>query len=233
MKRGNGGRIGSKNVSKSGIWLPDDVALDTNSIRTRDITTGLVNRWRLNENTNAIVGASHLTNNGTVTFSADGASFNGSNQWLSCVGVWPAAFTISFWCKYIIEGQLTPFGILSSGNSLFTAFTVASDVNLYCNTNQHIYSGKSCADNAWHLFAATGVSANSGSWSFFLDGVACGTATFTQYGGSVLPNAFSIGRLGAYDGWYFAGNVLDARIYGRTLLSDEMVFLYRNGPNPT
>lgn len=228
---GNGGIVGVKNSGKGGRWRARDVFLDRNLIRTRDITAGLVNRWKLTTDANDYVGGLPLTNNGTVTFGASGATLNGTDQWLSCEKTWPTTFTVTFWAKW--SAALSSRAVVAAsnntgGNSFFV--DMSSDVFLGANGgSQKVQSGRDLSDNALHFFAITGYASGTNTWELWIDGAVEGTVSTTF----TVDTHFSLGRLGAYNGFYAAASVLDVRIYNAALSAVDKTALNAVGPNPT
>lgn len=222
---GNGGIIGVKNTGQSGVWAAEDVFLDRNGIRIP-----LLHRWPLTENANDAVGALHLTNNGSVTFSAGGASFNGSSQWLSGVLEYRQPFTLTAWIKPSAwtnapiaaanANGSKQWGLSTYGGKLYGVF---GGLNIQGQT----FDGAHFPDNVntFVCIASDGAIAHK---------LFCGatkyesTDAFTAEG----SDDFSIGRDGALANYYFAGLVLDVRFYSHCLSDADIAALYAAGPNP-
>lgn len=225
----NGGIIGVPNASKSGLWRLKDVLLNTNSIRKTDVIDGLIHRWRLTNNANDSVGTLHLTNIGSVTFSADGASFNGSSQAITGTKTWPTNFTVTTWIKYATAASAFALGAASADATNGFGVCVNSDVFLTLRGGTtKIYSGRDLSDSAWHLIGVEGHYTGAVEWKFYIDGILEGSGTPD---GFTLDTNFALGRLGAYGG-YFAGNEIDVRIFDKALTAGQHATLYANGPNP-
>ena len=227
---GNGGIVGVKNAGQSGRWNARDVFLDRNIIRTRDVTAGLVNRWKLTENVSDIAGGLPLANNGAVPFGVSGATFNGTDQWLACTKTWSADFTVSVWMKCSDATLRYVFGAAANdGSNSFNPCHVDFDMGLGVGAQYVIPSGRNLADSTWHLIAVDGHSTGAVMWRFYIDGVLEGTFTPTNF---TLDSNLSFGRTGLYANNLFVGNELDARIYSRHLTEAEHAALYAAGPNP-
>mgnify|MGYP001260888785 CR=1 FL=1 len=227
----NGGIIGVPNASKSGLWRLKDVLLNVNHIRFSDVTYGLLHRWPLTENANDVVGTLNLTNNGSVTFSSNGASFNGSNQSLTGTATWPSNFTATAWIKFSTSSVSYAFGAANAAGENGFSPVIDSDVflSVYGGTLK-IYSGRNLADSTWHLIGVEGHSTGAVEWKFYIDGALEGSGTPASF---TLDTNFALGRLGAYAyGYYFAGNEIDARIFDKALTAGQHATLYANGPNP-
>lgn len=147
------------------------------------------------------------------------------SQYVSTPGVTiPGSFAISFWFKYtgalcnayIMSqyGFKTTFGLYSTGyhRLSFNPNSAALSTG--------VLSSAFVNDGNWHH--AVGVQDNSKSLAtLYLDGQACGTASFTH---SSISNGLSIGY-STSDG-YFTGLIDDVRIYNRALSAAEVLQLY-------
>lgn len=226
---GHGCMIGPPAATGKGVQLIGRVPI-IGERRIVDVTDGLIHRWRLTENANDAVGALTLTNIGSVAFSSEGASFNGSNQALSAgLMTLPTVFTITGWVRYTTAHNGVPFGTASSGGSNGTFLNATADFKLgvYGGT-YYINSGRNLADSAWHCVAFSGGKSSTNTWKLYVDGVDEGSqsASFTCDGN------FAIGCGGAYAGFWFSGAVKDCRFYEVTLTADQHAALYANNPNP-
>lgn len=199
----------------------------------------LIHRWPLTTDATDVVGGLATTNKGGITFdAANGASFNGSNQWLSFVkNLSSMSFTISAWAKFgTITGVnralffsassagIAPVtGMLYAGAMVASAYYAASSFN----------SGSSevtAANYPTDTFVLCSLSYDSSTGSLKMYRGTNQIATGTVTAGTINTN-WSIGRYGAYAGLYFLGNVLDARIYDTALSASDVAALYAAGPN--
>ena len=224
---GNGCMIGPPAATGKGIQIVGRVPIIG---ERHDVIEGLIHRWRLTANANDSVGTLHLTNNNSVTFSSNGASFNGSNQSLSGGKVWPSTFTFSAWIKYSTASLRYALGAASATGTNGFAPVIDSDVFLSVRGGTlKIYSGRDLADSTWHLIGVEGHYAGAVEWKFYIDGALEGSGTPVSF---TLDTNFALGRLGAYESYFFAGNEIDARIFDKALTVDQHAALYANGPNP-
>ena len=186
----------------------------------------LIHRWPLTENANDVVDGLHLTNNGTVTFSVDGASFNGSNQWLSGT---KSIQTLSFsiWVKFSTAKTQIAFGFCGANYTDGLGTILENPVILYGNGGYiEIKTSVDISDGQFHCVVVTRNAAST-SHALFIDGVQrAGTSnSFT------MASNFAIGRLGSNNDWYYAGVAADARIYDHVLSEAESLDMYADGPN--
>ena len=199
-----------------------------------------IHRWPLTENANDVVGSLNLTNNGSVTFSADGASFNGTNQWLSGTKTLPAAFSFATWVKIDdigIANQIAIAFCTSGGNNDCGAilnFNGGAKIRSYSGAMTYADSATSeCVTGNYptnqHVLLVSTYAANSQKVYRGAVNVVNGTAAVL---GSIDTN-FSLGRYGAYNGFYLKGKIADARIYDYPLTASEIAALVAAGPNPT
>lgn len=197
----------------------------------------LINRWPLIADANDVIGNFNLTNNGTVTFSANGASFNGSNQSLTgslsgtpsalSMSIWvylnarDAADTMMFWGSSS-GGVGNAIGTLNNGsNPYFWAGACGkgiSDSGVYNNTNMPLSS-----------WLQLGVCGDGSTVKFIINGSLISGTTTTAGGGACT--SFSIGNRYGQNDWV---NMLakDARRYDHMLSNTEWSALYAAGSNP-
>jgi hypothetical protein len=186
----------------------------------------LIHRWPLTENANDVVGGLNLANNGAVTFSADGASFNGSNQWLSGTKS-IQTLSLSVWVKFSTAKDQTAFAFAGASFVAGLGANLGDPVILYGNggyINEN--SGVDISDGQFHCVVVTR-NATSTSHALLIDGVKKAEKSYSF----TMNSNFSIGRLGASTGWYYAGVAADARIYDHVLSEAESLDLYTVGPN--
>jgi len=153
-------------------------------------------------------GASGLFDgNGDYIWSAD------SSDWAFGSG----DFTIDFWAKRTRSG-VNEWIFGQGGPSLqqFWGMQWFTNNYVYCNFRKasggglvQLQSTITISDSNWHHYAYV---RDGNTLRLFIDGVARGTANVT--GQSQVDNAykFAIGRLGEYNGYYFAGWVDEFRI---------------------
>lgn len=192
----------------------------------------ITNRWPLTSAFGArdVVGGIDLTNNGAVTFSDDGASFNGTNQWLSGTKTLPAAFSMSVWAVSTVSGgamigtcnTAAPYGQTN-------IFTVNTDLRgQLCGSGQYMNAvGMWTASSTPRLIVYTKTS--GGACTLYLGNSAVATGTYATETQS--PN-FAIGRNGTNNSGYLTGKILDARIYDHALAPGEITALASRGPWP-
>lgn len=204
------------------------------------LLTNLISGWPLLANANDYIGSNNLTNNGSVTFSGSGGSFNGSSQWLSIAsptGLLPTSNTarsISFWTNSTsLSGFPTPFGY---GNNTTTGQQVVYELD--SATPVLDVGGGSAAS-----FSATVNTSTLYNWIITYPGTGT-TFTVYQNGSSVgTPNpgstintitgsGLAIGRREATAGQYFSGTIRDVYYWTKVLSSTERSEIYNSGtPN--
>lgn len=232
---GNGCMIGPPAATGKGVQLIGRVSIIG---ERHDVVDGLIHRWRLTENANDSVGTLHLTNNGSVTFSSNGASFNGSSQWLSCTKTRPTQFTMTAWvtpvnfserrcafCASDADGaNITTWGMYtkySSLTSLAACVCVASEL---VKTNELTITNYPTNVKTLMVLSYNGATAKVYRGASLLGSKAMTAATG--------DTRLAIGRMGAYAGLYWYGSIADVRLYSRALTADEIAILAGNGPNP-
>ncbi len=125
-------------------------------------------------------------------------------------------FTIDFWAKRTrSDANEWVFCQGGSGWEQYWGMQWSVDNYVYCNFRTsggsiiQLQSTITISDTSWHHYAYL---RDGNTLRLFIDGVARGTADVT--GQSQVDNAykFAIGRLGEYDGYFFAGGVDEFRI---------------------
>jgi hypothetical protein len=201
-----------------------------------DITNGLVNRWPLTANANDVVGSVHLTNNNGVTFSADGAAFNGTNQYLSAThSRSTTAWTLSMWVKPFATSVSTVlcsstsngwgFRSVTTPGTLFIAMDNSNDVH-YIQVESEYTEEKFPNTVFTHILATHDRGATTGK--YYRNGSLVATKTNTVPG--TPSTAFSLGA-SATGLLFWKGNIKDVRYYSRVLSAAEVAQLTANGPN--
>lgn len=198
----------------------------------------LRNRYPLTYDANDIISKTNLTNNGTVTFSSQGASFNGSNQWLNGAVTLPTVGAISFWIKTLnySKGNICGWMIASAPYDVTcVSFDLSYNMRgFYLTPNG---SGTRIASSVYNSinFPMTMYTHLVLTWDYlyayvYRNGI--GYPTYINKGTSTAHTNFSIGRVGLYTGSYFSGNILDFRIYSGTTPTPETIQnIYLAGPN--
>jgi hypothetical protein len=152
-------------------------------------------------------GASGLFDgNGDYIWSADSADWAfGSGD-----------FTIDFWAKRTRSGTNEwIFGQGGPSLQQYWGMDWYTDNYVYCNFRKadggmvQLKSTITISDTNWHHYAYL---RNGNTLRLFIDGVARGTANVTGQSQIDNPYKFAIGRLGEYNGYYFAGWVDEFRI---------------------
>jgi len=196
----------------------------------------LVNRWPLTENANDVVGSLNLTNNGTVTFGADGASFNGSSQWLSGTKTVPATFTLSTWIKVVSmpATALCPMTWGETNGANCVGFYLQNGGNEYCFESNGLCYQSTAATPTYSSTTHTNiiVTYDGSTVRYFRGGTEISGA---QIGGTTTRSTnFSIGRYGVdtSTNFYLNGAEKDARIYNGPLAPAEITAIVAAGPNP-
>lgn len=197
----------------------------------------LINRWMLTENANDCVSGLNLTNNGAVTFSRDnGASFNGTNQWLSGTKTLSTSFSLAVWVRTNNLSRQAPMLITSSAGNYYTGI----DMGCYTNESNFWVGMANGTDSARGIgdFTTTNYPSSqfifmtgtysSNSLFFYRNAIQIASRIATP---STIYTDLSLGRAGAYNGEYLNGNIFDARIYDHALSYDEVRKLYIAGPN--
>jgi hypothetical protein len=195
----------------------------------------LVNRFPLTTNANDIVGSITPTNNGSVTFSTvNGASFNGTNQWLSfskniTLG---NPISISIWLRFFnVTQNACPFSSDSSGTNITGLWYLGG-------SEQGAYGEQLCVNSGGYILS------NYLPSLFVLCTLTYdGSSILSLYRGNTLVHSnsisgqstpdsnWAIGRRGAVSYGYFLGNALDARMYNHCQTSLEVAINNASGPN--
>lgn len=198
----------------------------------------IIHRWPLTANANDAVGGLTTTNNGNVTFDAtNGASFNGSTQYLSFTkNLSSMSFTLSVWAKFAtysedsmpfganVSNCTTPLGIRYYGFSGSTR----GFYNTLATENTLDFNATNYPSTSFVLCTMTYNSSTS-TLKVYRGSTLVTTKTGVSVSGS-LPSSFSIGREGLAP-LYFTGNLLDARIYDSALTDSDIAVLNSVGPN--
>ena len=196
----------------------------------------LIHRWPLTAGPEDMAGGLHLTNNGSVTFSGAGASFNGTNQWLSAVKLPPSSVTMSVWITPVdFSARRSTFVISDSGNS--NSLSWSDDGN---RTNLIVYFGSSSYISVAGELTLTNYPADRKTLSVVtydrsqsLCSVYRNTTLLatSAVSATVSSTALSLGRFGAYAACYWYGTMADARLYDHALTRAEVESLWLAGPN--
>lgn len=179
----------------------------------------------------------NLTNNGSVTFSSDGASFNGSSQWLSGTLTCPEIVTLSMWFKSnnLGSGAECPIGFALS-SSPYNQLGFGGNAS---NSNTYVYTGGNSyitLAGDWNVgnypptsFVHVLIVMDAFSSKLYRNGVLINDSLITR---GAIATSFAIGQIGAYQPSYFNGLILDARIYDYAVSASEIAALAAAGPNP-
>ena len=240
----NGGIKGVPNTSKSGLWALNDVFLNNKNIRYTDVEYALLHRWPLITNAVDIVGGLTLTNNGTVTFSNNGASFNGTNQWLSGLVSRPTAWSMTTWITPVdFSARRCPgmainsagdgdaaWGLWFTKHKTLTTMSVHaadSDSTNYIDVPNEL-STTNYPTNKKTLCVATYCNTTLKVYrnSILLQ-------TVTGITPAIGSTDFSIGKMGANSEGLMYGTIADFRIYAAELTEYNVATLSAAGPNPT
>ena len=177
----------------------------------------------------------NLTNNGGVTFSQDGASFNGTNQWLSGTKTCPPVISVVVWIKPKSIVNQCPWGFdPASGSTDFSVF-----MNANGTVRQNLGSGVTELYSTSPEFNSTNYPSTKhtmlcsvlapGNQKVYRDTTQIISGSAAAFGG--IDTNFSIGRPGAYAGLYANAYIVDARIYDYALSASEITALAEFGPN--
>jgi len=198
---------------------------------------GLVGYWSMNEGTSTVAGDfSGNGNSGTLTNMAspptatsgwtsqgkrgNALNFDGVDDKVSFSGVaLTNTNTVAMW--------IYPTDLNIQGSAFGTLFSQDTTNGLFYrfggNTIRYISSGAdsntSITANTWHHVAVT---SNAGSVTYYLDGVADGTAS-----GATGYTADSMGSDTNLD--TFDGKIDEVRVYNRVLTAAEVQYLYKSG----
>ena len=223
-------KYASRAASDSG---DDDVIFETGSklVLTPprpDILSGLVANWKLDEGSGTTATDSSGNNNtGTLTDGptwttgkiGSALNFDGVNDLVAFPGQTLATFTYSAWINH---GDTATYQ-----NILRT--TDVSDFAIYLTNGDKInffYAGSNHTSNTvvpLNSWAHIAVVNNAGSVTFYLNGVADGTATGAP---SFTYNGFGISNAGSFP---FLGKMDDVRIYNRALSTSDIQAIYNLG----
>lgn len=228
------GVIGREAISvKKGLLLPNDVASNSNGIRTRD--DGLVHHFPFTSDLNDLFGTLTLTNNNGVTFDGNGALLNRSaKKHISATVTWPDVFTWLWDFKYLddytaygapnlsigCDSNIGAYGMtfeLSKNGTTQTAqhaYAYAGNGNCYTTSANFIY-----ADSNWHRAVVLGRRIGGGPCICAIDGlILVASAPYAV----AISTSFAIGRCGAGDWGYGDAYVRDFKVYNRHLTPVEI-----------
>lgn len=233
----NGGIIGKQNLSRYGVWTPNDVQVDVNGIRSAnvDVTSGLIHQYPLTVDANDVVGTAHLMNNNSVTFSGEGAAFlRGSSQSLTVTMTQPTTFTWSLWFKVPAPGAGENHCLVGVASSVASSRIFAEIVPAYSLTvdpqNTATMNRALVNTGRWRHLVLEGckLGDNPNEFHAYVDGVLLISSVYDKTG-VTITDTLALGRPGAYNGDYLTGNLRDFRIYERHLTAAEVLRLYRRG----
>lgn len=188
----------------------------------------LINNWDLTTGANDTVGSAHLTNNGSVTFGADGAIFNGTSQWLNATLAYPDTFSLVAIAKfYWPKITSSPAAWGDGSGKAWTGFWYSSGAsngyvyNTYSATAAGDYTSTNYPADKFVLITTT-VSAIPGTIKLYRNAnlLATGTAS-----GRDTTTTFSIGRGGLYASSCFQGNIKTVSLYNHELSLSEIAEL--------
>ncbi|WP_168123802.1 LamG-like jellyroll fold domain-containing protein [Paenibacillus sp. HB172176] len=232
------GQIDDVRIYKTSLPGEDILHLDTHFIK------GL---WKFENNADD---ATDFSNNGTgsnVSYVDDGAvsehagSFNGTNSYISvpdspslAFGDPSDPFTLSAWVKTTTGGTILSKGVNNSssvdyrlyinrsaaGNLGFSRLNGSSGVEVRVEDT----SGVNLKDNNWHHVAF--VNENASSHKLYIDGNLVETSTQTWSGNLITSDPLYVGRyhnVAIGGDYYYKGLIDQVTIYGKQLLSDEIV----------
>ena len=196
----------------------------------------LIHRWPLTSGSEDVVGGLVTTNNGGVTFDSNGGHFNGSNQWLSFTKTRPASYSMSIWVQPVaLDNRMAPFtgsDIVGRNSSVWgfsttstSALRVFSCSEIFLEISSEMTDVK-YPPGAMTLMAFT---FENGNILYYRNMNNVASTVISGYGSGA--NTVSIGRCGAYNGFYWKGLLADARIYDHALSQSEIDALYAAGPN--
>lgn len=195
----------------------------------------IIHRWPLIANANDSVGGLNLTNNGSVAFGSDGAIFDADAKWLGTTKTAPSELSLSCWFKwdsYAITYQI-PFGFATNAG--------ANDVGVWFDADTKM---EMWASNGIHKNSSTG-EFNSTNWpstSHTLCVITLRAGNQDVYRGStnIISNTaatlgaidtnFSIGRYGAFAGYYSRCKILDFCMHNSYLSQNDVTALQAAGP---
>lgn len=201
----------------------------------------LIHQWKLTTDATDSVGGLAITNNGGVTFSpANGAGFNGSNQWLSFTkSLIPSSeFSMSIWikCKDITSGNngyLAPFGSCDSNGSYRTGFQFNYQLTKIYGIYGNTFSAGSNTDFTpinypLSLFTMITLTYSNNVSSLYRNDILVAQGSSNP---QLIDSAWAIGRFGSFADLTFSGNLLDARMYSHALTITEITSLVSAGAN--
>lgn len=174
----------------------------------------------------------NLTNNGTVTFGTDGASFNGSN---SLTGIYslPPQWSISGWASmssFSASGGALQYADSSGYNYLgLTMASPSATLLINANSGGHStsFDNPATTGNLYH-YEVQWDEVNSRA---YINGdlVATGSGSY-----GTGTSTFAIGKRGAsnYEFWPNGSKALDTKIYDYNRTAADILATYSAGPNP-
>lgn len=202
-----------------------------------DVTDGLVGWWKLNGNLASSVGAATGTQSGGVVAvngqnnTPNGAySFNGTDGYIAIPGTWGgsswSATTVSAWYKgTATNGSFQALVQPVDANFIHLSLSASGNNAVYVNSGSILTPISAQSVGAWHHAV---IATQSGSTSYYLDGVKIGSTIATTYTNLTATTSLQFGR-GFGSSRYFNGTLDDIRIYNRALSGSEVLQLYNGG----
>lgn len=176
----------------------------------------------------------NLTNNGSVTFSSDGASFNGSSQWLSGTISQTPQGALTLWISPSdTSTQDNIFGWCNSGTTDYRGLLARESSQSYIKGNETGVATSGPTYNSTNFpsnqFKFIGLTWDSSTLYFYGPD---GTEYSVAKSSSCANTDFALGQIGAYTNYKYAGRAKDARHYDYKPTPSEISALVAAGPNP-
>ncbi len=177
-----------------------------------------------NGNDGTVSGASWVADN--PSGAGWSLNFNGANNWVDCGNKsglnLSGKATIVAWVKMTALPGASAYGVLFKGDNYKFGITQNAPAGrvLAYNGSTTIYSTKLIPAGEWHHIA---ISINSGTATFYVDGVVNNSASFTL--GATNTNNLFIGK-GLASGEYFNGLISDVRIYSEAITLAQIQKIY-------
>ncbi len=211
-------------------------------VLSRDVTSGLIGRWGLDEATGTVAydmsgngNDGVLTNNPTRATSTCWVGYcldlNGTNNYVYVTngGIFDLAkFSWTVWIKPSWVSGVPSYNpaVVALRNILNTRMSMHirsnySNLDLWNGSSLQSFPYTFQPDDWYHIVFTY----NSGVATIYINGVAIGSNSFTQGSTTLLPL-----YIGSSDGTaeYFNGSIDDVRIYNRTLTATEVKNLYES-----
>jgi hypothetical protein len=196
----------------------------------------VIHHWPLTINAIDIIGGIPTTNNGAVVFSVDnGASLNGSNQWLSFIKSisLTTVFSVSAWVKFNnVSLNAAVFSNDAAGIGASMAYSAGKSSISYAGQSYEIGSNDFNSSNYptnRHVLCTMTCNGNK-LLRLYRDNVLVGQQLFGGVN-QITADYWAIGRSGSRSSYYLSGYILDAQFDDAERSQEEVTSIFAGGPN--